>query len=86
MSAETLPGGLRTREALAVRRDNLAVEIVALMLERGPSAPARSVDSAFRDYRALVAEIAALGEVVMGPGDWRRVQATSLPGRREGVR
>jgi len=73
MSAETLPGALRRREALAVRRDRLAADITGRML-LGAWYPELQAITERRVvvYRALSDEIAATGEVVMGPGDWRR--------------
>lgn len=80
MSAETLPGGLWTREALAVERDRLATLIMNLMLKPYLSVTEWHIQRLCGDYEALSSEIAALGEVVMGPGDWRRVAV----GRGEG--
>lgn len=72
MSANTLPAGLRRRELLAVRRDALAADIMAMLLIR-PKPEDVAALQRFRAhligrYKALGNEIAALGEVCMGPG------------------
>jgi hypothetical protein len=80
MTTNTLPAGLRERELLAARRDDLA----ARLMDRLLTAPTDVTTNGalLIDYWLLVAEIAALGEVVMGSGDWRRVTVQGRLGGR----